>query len=150
MPYSTKEKAKAYRQRIKERTKRYNKEWREARPDYQQSEHIREYKRNWSIRNAENVAKKRRIRYFGARYGVTVEQYEDMLKNQNGVCAICNNKCSVRERLSIDHCHDTKIVRGLLCNSCNLGLGYFKDTPERLESAAKYLRADKAPWTGTL
>jgi len=64
---------------------------------------------------------------------------------QNGKCAICKkpetrktgNK--IRE-LSIDHCHKTGKVRGLLCDSCNNGLGRFKDSVKLLESALKYLK----------
>jgi hypothetical protein len=54
------------------------------------------------------------------------------------LCAICRQP-SVGQRLSIDHCHETGIVRGLLCSPCNLGLGSFRDSVERLESAIRYL-----------
>lgn len=75
-----------------------------------------------------------------SRYGVTEEQYNRMAKAQGGVCAICGTVPT--KRFSIDHNHVTKQVRGLLCNKCNMGLGYFKDSISSLEAAAKYLKGD--------
>lgn len=76
-----------------------------------------------------------------AKYGVTRDQYEAMLVTQAGNCAICGvNKGS---DLRIDHNHQTGAVRGLLCDSCNNGLGRFKDNPFILQAAIKYLQAQK-------
>ncbi len=72
------------------------------------------------------------------RHGLTVEQLLAVLAP--GVCAICRSPT----RLHVDHDHVTGRVRGLLCASCNLGLGRFRDDPERLLSAAAYL-ARQAP-----
>lgn len=58
-----------------------------------------------------------------ARYGVTQEWYESQLEIQDGLCAICHKPCKTGQRLVVDHNHDTKRVRGLLCKSCNLHLG---------------------------
>lgn len=71
------------------------------------------------------------------RYGITLEEYNDLFDRQRGVCAICDEPS--RRRLSVDHCHITKQVRGLLCDHCNLGLGKFKDNTFLLRRAAKYL-----------
>lgn len=77
------------------------------------------------------------------RYGITAEQYDDMLKAQGGCCAICGtNKPNGRDKVwCVDHCHDSNKVRGLLCGPCNRGLGQFRDDPDRLEAAAQYLRS---------
>jgi hypothetical protein len=73
------------------------------------------------------------------RYGITPDQYKTMLDEQGGVCKICKNICSFRGKLSVDHCHLTKVVRGLLCNECNNMLGRSKDNPEILRKGAEYL-----------
>lgn len=72
------------------------------------------------------------------KYGITEIDYERLLVEQGGACAICRNPSTGR-RLSVDHDHDTGRVRGLLCFTCNIGLGSFKDSILRLESAIEYL-----------
>jgi len=82
------------------------------------------------------------------KYGITVEQYNAMLESQNGCCAICKTetpgnrkgKLSGEWKFSVDHCHATGVVRGLLCNHCNAALGLAKDNPDLLEIMADYLR----------
>jgi hypothetical protein len=73
------------------------------------------------------------------KYGITKAQYEEMLIAQHGVCAICGASPG-RRILDVDHCHNSKTVRGLLCEQCNKGVGHFQDNPELLEAAAKYLK----------
>jgi|SRR5579885_2172757 hypothetical protein len=71
-------------------------------------------------------------------YGITLEQYEAMLKAQDNKCAICG---LFLIKPHIDHNHTApKQVRGILCDLCNPGLGYFQDNPELLIKAAKYLK----------
>jgi hypothetical protein len=76
------------------------------------------------------------------RYGITLADYDQMLKRQKGVCAICKKPetHSRQRRLSVDHNHETGEVRGLLCARCNRALGMFNDNPDLLRSAARYLR----------
>lgn len=76
-------------------------------------------------------------------YGITLGQYEEMLKNQDGKCAICKGECnrSTTNRLCVDHDHKTGQVRGLLCFKCNTGLGRFGDDTESLQMAIDYLKA---------
>lgn len=73
------------------------------------------------------------------RYGLTVEQYEEMHARQGGVCAICGEECSSGRSLAVDHDHKTGLVRGLLCTRCNWGLGHFLDDVVRLKAAIAYL-----------
>jgi hypothetical protein len=78
-------------------------------------------------------------------YGLTLAEYMEMHEAQGGVCAICKEpettvKNGQPAMLAVDHCHGSGKVRGLLCMSCNLGLGYFKDDAGRLASAIGYLR----------
>lgn len=74
------------------------------------------------------------------KYGLTSAQYASMLASQGGKCA--NQACRRppgRRRLNVDHCHKTGVVRGLLCDGCNKGLGLFQDDPSRLRGMATYL-----------
>ena len=73
-----------------------------------------------------------------------------MLDSQNSVCAICGtdnplgegNTTTKREfSFAVDHCHDSGKIRGLLCNTCNRGLGFFKDRTDLLGSAMRYLQS---------
>lgn len=80
------------------------------------------------------------------RFGIGLDDYERMLAEQNGGCAICgaahttiDKRTGQPQRLHIDHCHRTGQVRGLLCSNCNIGIGYFADDPDRLKKAAEYV-----------
>ena len=73
------------------------------------------------------------------KYGLTIEQYNAMLAGQNGTCGICKLVCLTGKRLAVDHCHDTKIVRGLLCANCNTGNGSLKESPKNLAASLRYL-----------
>ena len=76
-------------------------------------------------------------RYNLARYGLSVDDFEAMKTKQDGKCAIC---ATVPDRLCVDHCHSTGAVRGLLCNHCNNGIGFFRDNPTLLRSGARYIQ----------
>lgn len=71
--------------------------------------------------------------------GFTKADYDRLLKEQHNVCAICKKPNENGNSLSADHCHESQMKRGLLCNSCNLGLGSFKDDPNLLAAAIDYL-----------
>lgn len=79
-------------------------------------------------------------------FGITLDQYNEMLASQNGVCAICknpettiNHQSKKVQNLAVDHCHTTGKVRGLLCNLCNTGLGKFRENPDFLAQAISYV-----------
>lgn len=75
--------------------------------------------------------------------GCTPEQYDELYIKQKGCCAICGKHASEQSKaLSADHCHTTQKVRGLLCMSCNTGLGFFKDSIYLLQEAQKYLETN--------
>ena len=82
----------------------------------------------------------RRITELCYKYGLTFESYREMLEKANGVCEICEDWS---KRLIVDHDHETDKNRGLLCDSCNLGLGHFQDEIEILRSAIIYLQRDE-------
>jgi hypothetical protein len=81
------------------------------------------------------------------RLGVPRGTYAKMLAAQNGKCAICQttNPGSRVKRFQFDHCHEKLMWRGLLCNRCNRGLGYFSHDPEILIAAANYLKSRESP-----
>ena len=75
-------------------------------------------------------------------FGITIEQYEEILDRQSGCCAICGKTKaddSLKADLAVDHCHKTGKVRGLLCRHCNVALGKFGDDAEMLKKAINYL-----------
>lgn len=71
------------------------------------------------------------------KYGITIEETNLLLKKQDNKCGICKKDISID--FCIDHCHMIGIVRGILCDACNGGLGLFKDDPILLKEAADYL-----------
>ena len=74
-------------------------------------------------------------------YGLTVEEYDAMYLFQDSGCAICQAPTGANgKRLAVDHNHQTGVVRGLLCDDCNIGLGKFKDNPNLLATALNYLK----------
>src|SRR4030042_1399660 len=77
-------------------------------------------------------------------YDITWDYFNLILNNQNHCCAICKLKLDINFAYgyAIDHCHKTNKVRGILCRSCNIGLGVFKDSLLNLEAAIKYLKTD--------
>lgn len=106
--------------------------------------------KRWRHRNAERrhlLNRKHRLK----RHNLAFEDYLDLYERQQAKCAICggtdpgSTHGRKRRYFSVDHCHTTGKVRGLLCDKCNLGLGAFADKPERLYSAAQYLLAHHTP-----
>lgn len=83
------------------------------------------------------LAPKKRDRNLKSNYGISSEDYEQMVVKQNGICAICGQLPIAR--LHVDHNHRTKQIRGLLCNNCNRGLGLYGDSIEILTKAIQYL-----------
>ena len=74
-------------------------------------------------------------------YGITVEQYEEAFARQGGVCAVCGREPEEgrQKGLVVDHDHETRRFRGLLCRLCNVGIGVLNDDPEALRAAADYV-----------
>lgn len=88
--------------------------------------------------------KKERVAHLQRKFGLSLEQYETMLRQQSGRCKICHRpeikkRNGVLVNLSVDHDHATNRIRGLLCVACNAAIGLMGDIPERLRLAADYL-----------
>lgn len=104
--------------------------------------------REWRRKNAERINAARRARYTPEqgrrgnlkRYGITLEQYNDLLVGQGGGCAVCGEVREWRGRvaLHVDHSHVTGEVRGLLCHACNVSLGALDEDVERIRRLALY------------
>lgn len=87
---------------------------------------------------------RKRLRYY---YDITLEQYDKMVENQNGVCAICGDINKNGDRLVVDHDHETGEIRNLLCHRCNLLLGLIKENMVILQSVTNYLKKHKVQRT---
>ena len=104
-------------------------------------EEISESRKKYYINNKLKVKNSRLIR----ERGITLEQRDQMLKDQMGVCKICkSNECGGYD-WATDHDHKTGLIRGILCNHCNKMLGMVKDNPEILKSAIEYLSHSSFP-----
>ena|ERR1700675_927408 len=95
------------------------------------------YEREYYAKNKEHILERQKElgTWRKKRYGITKDQYSIMCEIQNDRCAICLSK----EKLYVDHDHETGRVRGLLCNNCNSGVGFLKDSHEVLLAAAVYV-----------
>lgn len=117
-----------WRKKNPEKTKEYNKKW-----YYERGKHAKrirrtnqywiDYQRDYDLKRA---------------YGITLEDYKNMLKAQNGCCAICG-KTGLERKLVVDHNHTTGKIRGLLCDKCNIGLHYIEQA-DFVKNAFIYLR----------
>jgi hypothetical protein len=116
-----------------------------------------EFTRRWRAQNQEAYRQSNRERMRARRaidrtidrqvhlrraYGISIKDYNAILASQGNRCAIC--RAEADETLTVDHCHVTGRVRGLLCSPCNRALGFFEDSPERLRRAAEYLESKGA------
>ena len=111
-----------------------------------------EVKRRTKIYNDSEIGRTARRRSHLKRYGLSIDNAVCMLSLQGGRCAICNRSlCDItttnkkNEAPYVDHNHETGTVRSILCLQCNSGLGYFKDSPELLRTAAAYIERHNQP-----
>jgi len=103
------------------------------------------YMKDYMARTRKNDPRKAKAQYLRRTYNITIDQYDQMLADQNGQCAICGT--NEPEWFDVDHdhaCCDKKgscgaCVRGLLCNDCNTAIARLKDSPTRARAAASYL-----------
>jgi len=102
------------------------------------------YGREWRKKNQRKCKDSDLKRY----HGITLDEYDNMMKNQGFVCAICGKKERVVNgitgkvfNLAVDHCHKTNVVRGLLCVNCNKAIGHLNDSIPLLNSAINYLKS---------
>ena len=128
---------KEYRQANKEELNAYHKEYQQA-----NKEKINSWHKEYYQANKEKIAARIKEYKLKKKYGITLKEKKAMLKKQNNKCKICSfkfNENNFKSTSCIDHCHTTNKIRGLLCRSCNVGLGHFKDNTNLLTTAITYL-----------
>jgi len=83
----------------------------------------------------------KRDRYLEKQYGISLDDFNFKLEEQNFCCAICNrHQSEFKKNLNVDHCHTTGKIRGLLCGKCNKGLGQLFDNISNINNAIQYLK----------
>lgn len=113
-----------------------NKAWQKQNPDK-----VKKDKKSYYDKYPERVHNKE----LKHKYGITKEEYDVLLSNQNNKCKVCEQEELTKGRggkvrkMAVDHCHKTNKIRGLLCAKCNQALGLLDDNVESLKRAIKYL-----------
>jgi hypothetical protein len=100
--------------------------------------HKKKYQKNWRAKRDKDYNFIRNLRG----YGMTIDDYNNILLEQKGVCAICKKAPKNNRRLHIDHDHQTGLIRGLLCFRCNFGLSYFAENVITIKYAYEYLQKE--------
>ncbi len=95
---------------------------------------VRAYQRKWRAANRDWLNFTNKLH----RYGLTLDQFHARYESQDFSCAICKREISL-ESMHVDHDHETDKPRGLLCVSCNTGIGLFQEDRKRLKAADAYL-----------
>jgi hypothetical protein len=120
----------ACKDKILEKNKRYRD---------RNKERLAERARERAAKNKVNI-RAQKLKYH---YGLTLEKYHDLVILCKGMCPVCKRPwgTSHSEKPNVDHCHKTGVVRGVICNRCNLVLGKTGDDPVLLRSLADYLES---------
>lgn len=123
----------------RERTREIAKEWNRNNAELikertgNNREKYNEYMRQWRLKNIEKVRAREVINERKRNYGITAEQYNELLEQCDGKCPICGREFGTgRKGPHIDHCHTTKVVRGLICGRCNCAEGHLKTSENAL------------------
>lgn len=94
----------------------------------------------WRLTNPETDHKHRFTTRLN-RYGLSEQRFREILHSQNSCCALCEKPLLARKQMNIDHCHETGVVRGILCFTCNKALGMLGDSEAAIQRALDYIRA---------
>lgn len=120
----------------KEKKAEYDKKRRQENPEYYSKKAM-----EWSKANREKVLISSKKNWYKTKYGLTLEEYDQKLKEQNDCCAICSkHKSEFVRSLAVDHNHITGKIRGLLCPKCNLAFGYVNEDITILEKMILYAK----------
>ena len=122
------------------------------------NENIKKYRQNPEYRHRINIWRKENRKrpevlakhkegmkdlHFRNNYNINLEEYNKLVELHQGGCAICRQPCKTHERLSVDHDHNTGIVRGLLCQKCNTAIAMLNEDEDLFWNALEYLKKHK-------
>ena len=93
----------------------------------------------WDLDHPEEAFERKRRHLLSSKFGITPEQYDELLVSQGGRCAVCGKRPKAKH-LDVEHDHKTGEIRGLCCGFCNKAMGNFWDDPDLMEKAVTYLR----------
>jgi recombination endonuclease VII len=122
----------------KARQRAWSAKWRQNNPEKDRANDLR-----YQSENKDKIKKRSRELHLQRKFGISAEDYNQMLAQQNNVCAICKRPCATGKALAVDHNHETGKVRALLCKDCNVSIGLMKEDPDLLRTAANYLELHK-------
>jgi hypothetical protein len=111
--------------------------WREQNRE-RYNEYVRNRRRKMRDTNPEAYKLYNREKNYRAKYGITVEKFNEMLESQNNVCAICL-ETNEGKHLAVDHCHTTGKVRDLLCTRCNLTVEHIENARVEVGAYVAYI-----------
>ena len=108
-------------------------------------EHLKECRKKYYTENKEKIDTDKRKSALKNNFGITIEQFNEMSKNQDNRCGICNNLFTARKPFNpnVDHNHATNKIRGLLCGQCNRSIGLLRDDPVIIKNAIKWITERK-------
>lgn len=131
-----------YPSRTKEAKQRYGKsvEGKEAAQRYRESVKGKTTRQRWKDSAAGKAARLQHDSKY--RYGIAFEDYERLWAAQGERCAACGESEPRGGRWHVDHCHETREIRGIICLKCNVSLGMAEDNPDRLLDLLNYLRGE--------
>ena len=100
--------------------------------------------RSRAFRSTEHGRRLSRNARLGREFGISIEDYEALLASQDGLCAICHRPETRQmfgrtSHMTVDHDHETGLIRALLCHGCNASIGLLEESPDRCRAAAAYL-----------
>ena len=137
----------AWRAKNPEKHRGYSRAWleknRERNREYQREKRQKNLEKYRAYDRARSPARKEKQREYQlrARYGMSVEAYEELVAAAKGVCAICGRK--PKQKLYVDHCHNGGHVRGLLCVKCNMAIGHLDNSPILALRVYQYLMREE-------
>lgn len=103
-------------------------------------ERYRQYYAKYRANNRVKRSQSQKAYLLKSKYGITLEERDDLLAKQGGVCAVCSSpNSSSKNDWHVDHCHGTGKIRGILCHPCNTALGLIKDNTYILRKLAEYI-----------